>query len=190
MPVIAPPTEHQELLERVAAGNRDSYAALVGPHLPALLGFAARLAPSRAAAEDALQDVLAQAYQTLQRKPAHELARLQIRPWLFKSVVNRLRRVGRVNRELASGLAVQGRPIADVEAVVERRAELSLLVTELVKLPTPWRAAILLRHQGGYSYEEIASILARPCGTVKAWVHRGTQRVREALVDQQGRERQ
>ena len=182
--VVTSLREGVDLLARVSAGDRDAFTALVQPHLPALLGFAIRLAPSHAAAEDALQDVLAQAYATLQRKPVEDLERLKVRPWLFKSVINRLRRVGRRLRETATGLAVSRDTAEDVQAAVDRRALLAQVEHELVKLPSGWRAAILLRHQNGYGYEEIAAILGRPSGTVKAWVHRGTQRVRAALIGQ------
>jgi len=176
------PLTQPVLLEQVAAGDREAFGALVTPHLHALLGFATRVAPSYAAAEDALQDVLAQAFQTLQRKPAVELEQLQLRPWLFKSVVNRLRRVGRQRREAASGLLAHPGGMDDVEATAGRRALIFQLDRELSRLEPQWRAAILLRHQAGYGYEEIARILGRPQGTVKAWVHRGTERVRRALA--------
>jgi len=71
----------------------------------------------------------------------------------------------------------------DAEETAGRRALLSVVDAELRKLPRDWRAAILLRHHAGYPPEEIAQILDRPSGTIKAWIHRGTRRVRAALPD-------
>ncbi len=177
--------EEPALVHRVAAGEHEAFTRLVSPYLPALLGFAVRLAQDHAAAEDALQDVLAQAYQTLQRKPVAELERLAVRPWLYKSLINRLRRTSRRRREIPGGLSVQPATGEDVERTAERRALLACLERELARLPAGWRAAILLRHRAGYGYEEIAQILGRSDGTVKAWVHRGAQRVRDALSRQE-----
>lgn len=168
------------LLTRVASGDREAFEALVGSHLSALLAFAVRVAPDAAAGEDALQDVLAQAFQTLQRKSSQELDQLDVRPWLFRSVMNRIRRLSARRREVLVGLALEG-ATANVEHAADRRALLMLVDGELRKLPREWRAAILLRHHAGYGHEEIAQILDRPSGTVKAWVHRGMRRVREAL---------
>ncbi|MGZ3640602.1 MAG: sigma-70 family RNA polymerase sigma factor, partial [Ktedonobacterales bacterium] len=70
------------------------------------------------------------------------------------------------------------RPDIAAEAREDRR-ELAAL---LAALPEHLRVAVILRHVEGMGYDEIAVLLAQPVGTVKAHVHRGTQRVREALV--------
>lgn len=181
MVVTAPTARETTLLERVAAGDREAFGALVQPHLRGLLAFAVRVAPDRAVGEDALQDVLGQAFQTLQRKSTDEISQLEIRPWLFRSVINRVRRLSKHRREVPVGLSVEAGSSADAEQTAGQRALLTLVDTELRKLPRDWRAAILLRHHAGYPQEEIARILDRPSGTVKAWIHRGMQRVRAAL---------
>ncbi len=179
--VTAPPGRDTTLLERVAAGDREAFSVLVQPHLSGLLAFAVRVAPDRAAGEDALQDVLGQAFQTLQRKSTEEVSQLDIRPWLFRSVINRVRRLGKRRREVPVGLSIRAGSSPDAERMAGQRALVSLVDAELRKLPRDWRAAILLRHHAGYPQEEIAQILDRPSGTVKAWIHRGMQRVRAAL---------
>ncbi len=180
MVVTAPSGRETVLLERVAAGDREAFGTLVLPHLPGLLAFAVRVAPDRGLGEDALQDVLGQAFQTLQRKSTEEIGQLDIRPWLFRSVINRVRRLSKRRREVPVGLSLEGSS-GDAEQSAGQRALLSLVDAELRKLPRDWRAAILLRHHAGYPQEEIAQILDRPSGTVKAWIHRGMQRVRAAL---------
>lgn len=51
------------------------------------------------------------------------------------------------------------------------------------KLRPEYRACIMLRHVEGRSYEEIASTLDLPMGTVKTYIHRARQELREALGD-------
>jgi RNA polymerase sigma-70 factor (ECF subfamily) len=183
MVVTATAAREATLLELVAAGDREAFGTLVRPHLQGLLAFAVRVAPDHAAGEDALQDVLSQAFMTLQRKSTDELSQLDIRPWLFRSVINRVRRLGRQRREVPVGLSLDAGHSPDAEETAGRRALLSVVDAELRKLPRDWRAAILLRHHAGYPPEEIAQILDRPSGTVKAWIHRGMRRVRAALPD-------
>jgi RNA polymerase sigma-70 factor (ECF subfamily) len=184
--VTATAVHEANLLERVSAGDREAFGALVQPHLRGLLAFAVRVAPDHAAGEDALQDVLSQAFQTLRRKSSEEVSQLDIRPWLFRSVINRVRRLGKQRREVAVGLSLDGGSSPDAEETAGRRALVSMVDAELRKLPRDWRAAILLRHHAGYPPEEIARILDRPSGTVKAWIHRGLRRVRAALPDDIG----
>jgi RNA polymerase sigma-70 factor (ECF subfamily) len=55
---------------------------------------------------------------------------------------------------------------------------LAALVAEL-----PWaqRTGVVLRHVVGLSYAEVAEAVDRPEGTVKADVHRGLARLRDAV---------
>jgi RNA polymerase sigma-70 factor, ECF subfamily len=49
------------------------------------------------------------------------------------------------------------------------------------KLRPEYKAAILLRHVEGREYQEIAEILSLPLGTVKTYIHRGRNELREQL---------
>jgi RNA polymerase sigma-70 factor, ECF subfamily len=49
------------------------------------------------------------------------------------------------------------------------------------ELPPHYRTIILLRHDQELSYEEIASILDLPLGTVKARIHRARAMVQQIL---------
>jgi RNA polymerase sigma-70 factor (ECF subfamily) len=49
------------------------------------------------------------------------------------------------------------------------------------KLRPEYRAAILLRHVEGREYQEIAEIMALPLGTVKTYIHRGRNELRDTL---------
>ena len=189
MVMNAAATQPASLLARVSAGDPQAFTDLVESHLGSLLAFAVRYAGNGALGEDAVQDVLSQAYRTLQRKPEEELSQLAIRPWLFRCTINRVRRLRRQSREAAAGLRVEppGRaPSAEEQA--GQRSQVRDVDRELRKLPPDWRAAVLLRHHSGYGYQEVARMLGRPEGTVKAWVHRGVRQVRAALAHQEGGE--
>ena len=69
----------------------------------------------------------------------------------------------------------------DVERTALARIESVRLAAALETLPAPMRAAIVLFHVHESSYEEIASALEVPLGTVMTWLHRGRKRLRIAL---------
>lgn len=56
------------------------------------------------------------------------------------------------------------------------------LHTALHRLQPNHRAAVVLRDLEGISYREIAEHLEVPEGTVKGWVHRGRQQLKELLT--------
>ena len=51
----------------------------------------------------------------------------------------------------------------------------------IARLRPEYRACILLRHVEGRSYEEIASVLGLPLGTVKTYIHRARAELRDFL---------
>jgi RNA polymerase sigma-70 factor (ECF subfamily) len=58
-----------------------------------------------------------------------------------------------------------------------------LASTIVLALPEEQRVPVVLRHVLGLSYQEIAEILGRPEGTVKAQAARGIRRLRDSLTD-------
>ena len=70
-------------------------------------------------------------------------------------------------------------PLDEVEA-----KELgSAIERAIARLRPEYRSCILLRHIEGYSYEEIADVLDLPLGTVKTYIHRARNELREYLED-------
>ena len=53
----------------------------------------------------------------------------------------------------------------------------------IARLRPEYRACIILRHVEDYSYDEIAEIVKLPLGTVKTYIHRARQELREYLGD-------
>jgi len=69
------------------------------------------------------------------------------------------------------------------ERIALARMETERLSAALEKLPEKMRMAVVLYHSHGSSYEEIASTLDVPMGTVMTWLHRGRKRLRAALAE-------
>jgi len=55
----------------------------------------------------------------------------------------------------------------------------------LGQLSHPQRTAVVLRHVVGLGIEEISEITGRPGGTVKADIHRGLDRLRTIMKEEQ-----
>ena len=58
------------------------------------------------------------------------------------------------------------------------------LLASIESLPPVYRMVILLRHQQGLAYDEIAKTMELPLGTVKARIHRAHRLLKEKLTRQ------
>src|SRR5207237_2485522 len=85
---------------------------------------------------------------------------------------------GAVDLAAFETLASDGRH--GTEAHAERREASERWAVLVATLPPRYRAAVLLRHLDGLSYQEMAEVLAQPEGTLKAQVHRGVALLRAA----------
>jgi RNA polymerase sigma-70 factor, ECF subfamily len=171
------------LAASLAADLDASFEALVNAHVDRLFSIALRILDDRGDAEEAAQDALVRAYRALAGYDEGRIRDLRLRPWLTTIVVNVCRNRTRVKRVRTTELAFEpgDEPAADPLARRDvREAWAGLLAT----LPQAQRIAIVLRHVDGLSYAEMADVLDKPEGTIKAQVHRGLATLRDALADE------
>jgi len=172
-----------------------AFDSLVLAHQDRLYTIALRMLSDPRDAEEAAQDALVRAYRALVTYEPGRIRSLALRGWLTTIVLNRCRTVaGRraargatpVPLERAAGPNTEPRtsPAAAPASIAERRAEREQWSDRLASLPLAYRTAIVLRHVDGLTYPEIAAVLDRPEGTVKAQVHRGIAMLRRILDDE------
>jgi RNA polymerase sigma-70 factor (ECF subfamily) len=57
----------------------------------------------------------------------------------------------------------------------------SALEAAIAGLDEPYRSILVMREIQDYSYQEIATVMCMPLGTVKVYLHRARRRVRDAI---------
>jgi RNA polymerase sigma-70 factor (ECF subfamily) len=141
-------------------------------------------------AEEITQDALVRAYRALTTYEPDRIRALRIRGWLATIVLNLCRNRARV-RTVASTplgpLVESGREPAaghatDPAEIALQVADRERLAAHLAALPERYRVPVVLRHVDDLSYAELAAILGRPEGTLKAQVHRGLALLRTAMA--------
>lgn len=143
---------------------------------------ARRLGP--AAADDIVADVFLIAFR---RRSRYDTSRASARPWLYGIATNLISRHRRSEVRMYRALARTGldpvvEPDADrVADSVSAAAAGQQLATALAQLSTGDRHTLLLVAWADLSYEEVATALDIPIGTVKSRLHRARATVRSAL---------
>ena len=131
-------------------------------------------------AEDAAQDAFIQAWLNLPSfRPGSSL-----RNWLYRIAVNAaldvLRRRPEETLEDEEVLMVTDQTPGPETALIEKE-RVALLQQAMKSLPEAARSALVLREYGGLSYQEIASVLDVPVGTVMSRLNYARNRLREFL---------
>ncbi len=166
-----------ELLKEIGRGDNAAFRVLIERHGRYLYGIAHALSGDPADAEDLIQETFAAVLKSRFRGEA------SVRTWLVQILVRRagmLRRwrsrhpVYRMDAELADGDAV-GATNANEAVQTDARLDLS---TMLERLSPEHRAVIVLRELEGLSYEQIATVLRIPRGTVESSLHRAREQLR------------
>lgn len=187
------------LVAALAEDLDGSFEVLVRAHQDRCYSIALRMLGDPGDAEETAQDAFLRAYRALAGYDKDRILELRLRPWLATIVLNlcrsRLTRrpeAGRVPLSLDLPLPGDREPrTADAHgpaATVEARAAVHEWATLLMTLSPAYRSAVVLRHVDGLSYPELAIVLDRPEGTVKAQVHRGLTQLRTALEAAKRRE--
>jgi RNA polymerase sigma-70 factor (ECF subfamily) len=180
----------EELVLALAANPGQAFEALVLAWQQRVYGFALRLTASPQDAEEIAQDTFVRAWRALCQWSPDRIREMRLRAWLYQIALNVFRnRVARRSLSVVPLESPDGRPVIDPvddwrerPDVAAESAELRQRVAiSLVRLPSHMRVAVVLRYVEGFTYREIAELLAQPEGTVKAHVHRGTRQLRDVL---------
>ncbi|HEY2904276.1 MAG TPA: RNA polymerase sigma factor [Vicinamibacterales bacterium] len=162
-----------DLMVRIARGDRDAFALLYRRFRPDVFRFALHVSGSRSVADDVTQDVF---MAVIHEGARYEAGRSSVRAWLLGITRNHVRRTRarRVDSSLdddpsAAALSVDADPLPDLA----RREDLTALRRAVVQLPVKFREAIVLCDLQELSYVDAAAALGCALGTVRSRLHRG-----------------
>lgn len=165
-----------ELVRRCLSGDSAAMRSLVERFQADVFALSVRVLHHRQDAEDATQEVFVRVFRSLNHwDPSRPL-----RPWIQTIAMNRCRtwlgKRSKFPQPVEHLNMVPDRPQATPPSELVQGIEAAV-----AELRAEYREAFVLFHEHGQSYEEIASVLDRPVGTVKTWLHRARSQVLETL---------
>lgn len=167
-----------ELCRRLASDLDGSFPDVVAALQTPLYSGLRRLHGD--AAEDLTQETFIRAYRALQAYEPDRIRNLRLSGWMWAIALNLGRNHVRDRARRPIPVPLEDRHGVDDPEPVDGAA----WDRRLAALPAAQRRAVVLRHVVGLSYQEIATALGRPEGTVKADVHRGLARLRRIIEEE------
>lgn len=169
----------ETLLRRVRDGEIEAFDRLYERHEGRLFAYLRAVVGDRADAEEVLHDAflsaLADRNAVLDREGS-------FRAWLYRVARNMAlnKRRGNARHEKKIALAPEGEPPPHADAELEKHQLEAALEEAVTKLP-PNLGELWHLRTSGLSYEQIASVVDAPLGTVKSRVHQMVVVLREEL---------
>jgi RNA polymerase sigma-70 factor (ECF subfamily) len=191
--VNATPVSDHELVTRAQLGSEKAYRELLDRYQRPVFSIIFRMIRDREQAEDLAQETFVRVFNHIGRYDP----RYKFSSWIFKIATNLT--IDWIRRKELKTVSIDGSRNAVTSDEMEASAitivsedenpeelleakELGEEIEQAIgKLRPEYRAAILLRHVEGREYQEIAEIMALPLGTVKTYIHRGRNELRDTL---------
>jgi len=165
----------RQLVHRVLAGDRESFAALVERYEHAVFAVALKVLEDRQAAEDAAQEAFVAAYENLGRlADANTFG-----AWLLVIARNKALSMARTRRQTVP-LDEHDAPGHAHDPALESD-EMRGVMQALDRLPPHEQQVLMLRYFQGHAVSEIAHVTGRSVGTVTRQISRALARLRERL---------
>lgn len=172
------PLEH--LIALTAAGDRMAFRRLYEATSSQLYGIIRRMVRNKERSDDILQDVYLKIWRHAERfDPAKAPAMVWLITIARRVAIDDLRRVVAPTTSIDEDEALTDSLSAETQEqdpLAHDRLELCL-----GRLREEYRTTIMMAYVNGYTYEQLASRLDRPVGTLKTWVRRGLLDLRSCM---------
>jgi RNA polymerase sigma-70 factor, ECF subfamily len=179
------PAEIEQLIGRVALGDRAAFSALYQATSSKLFSVTYRILNNRSEAEDALQEVYVKVWnRAASFAPNYGNRGYSPMAWLVSIARNqsidliRQRRGGHVDIEEAFDLADQS---PQPEQITLQKSDSREIARCLATLEADRANAVRGAYLDGQSYEELAAHYNIPLNTMRTWLRRSLMKLKECL---------
>ncbi len=177
-----------QLVKASQQGDQDAFALLVQRHQRLVFNLSLRMVQDYEDASEVTQEAFVAAWQGL---PSFR-SEARFATWLYRITYHCcLRQLERRKRERDLQVVIEAEQILDemnkeqrVEDILERRDQQVAVREQMEHLPGKYRVVLILRHLQEMTYEEMASVLSMPVGTIKTHLFRARHLLKERLLAQ------
>ncbi len=173
--------DEQDLVHRAQNGDKEAFTELYETYFDKLYRYIVVRIGNRAEAEDMTQQVFVKAYKSIS---SYRWRGVPFSAWLFRIahnlIVDFFRKEGkRPTVPLDESLVASN---DNVQQVVERRLDVERVMAATRQLTAAQREVVSLRFAGGLAIAEVARVMGKSEGAVKALQHSAIAALRRVLL--------
>jgi RNA polymerase sigma-70 factor (ECF subfamily) len=179
--------EEKEIIKRCIDGDIDCFGQLVENYKKLVYSIALRILKDPHTAEDITQEVFFKAYRKLELYDTN----MKFSAWLGRITHNTCIDTIRKNKNyslVASDDVVVGDTSESTEELVIKKERKQWIEEQIRMLEPGYKTPLLLFHQAGLSYDEIARSMGVPLSIVKNRIYRARKKLKEKMVKYYGEE--
>jgi RNA polymerase sigma factor (sigma-70 family) len=182
--------DDQALVSQVLSGDRKAFTQLIKQHQRLVAHMVARLVDHSEDREELCQDVFLRVYDKLGEFNFQSKLSTWIATIAYRHSVNHLRKRKIAVKELPEEESFTAHFVSDENPEEQLEdADMNTFVVRLIdQLPVHYRAVLTLYHVDGMSYQEIEKVTGMPEGTVKNYLFRSRQLLKEKVKKYLGKE--
>ena len=175
----------EELIQRVAKGDKHAFTTLVQAHQNSILNFIWRLTGDKSQAEDLSQDVFLRVWKSA---PKYK-KRAKLSTWMYRIAINlylNKMRALKIRTMFLASLPLKRHSRIDTDYATPEnqllKAEQTRQIFDILNtLPSAQRLAVTLKFYQGLSYAEISQILNRSISAVDALLIRAKKNIQKKI---------
>lgn len=183
------PDADKQLVERVQKGDKRAFDLLVLKYQHKLFSIIGRYIRDQSEVQDVAQEAFIKAYRALPNFRGDSA----FYTWLYRIAINTAKNylVSRSRRPPLTDVAVEDaefytgadllRDVASPEATLQCQELEAMVSVAIRELPEDLRTAVTLREMEGMSYEDIATIMDCPVGTVRSRIFRAREAIEKRI---------
>ena len=174
------------LVNALKAGNTNAFRFLVDKYRNLVWHMVLRMTNRQEDAEDLCQEIFIRVFKQMDKFRGDSKLSTWIGSIAYNACVDHMRKSKREVLSDASSLGPVNMAASDVSPLLNNidRKTMTKLVHQIIeKMPLQYRTVVTLFHLEEFSYREIEEITGMPEGTVKSYLSRGREIIRQKMTE-------
>ena len=171
----------ESLINRVIRGDLFAFKQLIGQHEKLVTHMIARIIDNDEDVKDISQEVFIKVFKNLAKFNFNAKLSTWIAQIAYRTAINHANKFLRQNFVIGDDIEHELINYETPEHILNAKTESEFLQYHIGKLPLAYRTVITLYHLNEFTYREIEEITGMPEGTVKNYLFRARQLLKQRL---------